>query len=708
MKNTATIKTAIALYDGVTSPLKNITTAMNIVLNSFEAMQNASKKAIDTAALKAAREELAKAETAFDAIEKSIRDADNAQKKFNSDLQKGSSHAGTMLDKIKNFAAAYVGFQGVGKIFDFVKSTLSEVDSDNRTNTQLKTVLRNTGADSGVFDRLLLKADSIENTGIYDAGSMLAGAAEIATYINDPAAIESMMGTLANYAVGMTGGGTLDESQMTDLATQLGKALNGTYDGLAKKGFTLTDAQKEIIENGTDMQKAMVLDDIVNESWGNLYQTMSSTPEGKIIQLQNRLKALMQTAGEQLYPAVAGIINAVSSNWGKIENIINGFTRGVKNILTIMQPILTAAINIANAFVQNWSWISPIVYGAAGAVLAYKFAVEGATVAEDALKAAKVLACPIAAALSGATTAQTAAQWGLNEAIYACPIFWIFGIIIALIAGVYIVVGLMNKLNGTAISATGVIVGAYNVVGAFFKNLLADVWNVFSEVFTGVGNAFYDLANYVIEIFDDPSEAFKTLLKRFYDHAIDVCLASEKAFRYLNKLWYGDTDEEVDAKLATLKAEREELDKFFAEKEQTQVFKRFNLEEWKVERLDYEDEYNKGYKQGEEFVKKIFGTFGDDDTKDPPNADDLKNEIQDLIDSINNNTEALNISSEDLKYLRDVAEREAINRFTTAEIRIEQHNENHIASDMDIDGIMDAFADGFAERLDISAEGVHS
>ena len=62
---------------------------------------------------------------------------------------------------------------------------------------------------------------------------------------------------------------------------------------------------------------------------------------------------------------------------------------------------------------------------------------------------------------------------------------------------------------------------------------------------------------------------------------------------------------------------------------------------------------------------------------------------------------------EDLKYMLDIAEREAINRFTTAEIKVEQHNENHIDGDTDLDGIMDAWATDFAEKLDISEEGVN-
>ena len=49
----------------------------------------------------------------------------------------------------------------------------------------------------------------------------------------------------------------------------------------------------------------------------------------------------------------------------------------------------------------------------------------------------------------------------------------------------------------------------------------------------------------------------------------------------------------------------------------------------------------------------------------------------------------------------------AINRFTTAEVRIEQTNHNSISKDVDVDGIMDYWADWFAEKLDVSYEGVH-
>ena len=69
--------------------------------------------------------------------------------------------------------------------------------------------------------------------------------------------------------------------------------------------------------------------------------------------------------------------------------------------------------------------------------------------------------------------------------------------------------------------------------------------------------------------------------------------------------------------------------------------------------------------------------------------------------------DSLDISSEDLKYLRDLAEQEVINRFTTAELKIDFTANNNVNSDTDIDGIVDALANRVQEALVSTAEGVH-
>ena len=130
----ATIKAAIALYDGVTNPLKSMNRAMNIVINSFESLQRTASNAVDTSAIKEAREELAKAETAFDGIEQSIREIDQQQQKVNRSISKGENAASRFWSKCKGAALALGGMFTANKILETSDALVS-------TNARLQNVL---------------------------------------------------------------------------------------------------------------------------------------------------------------------------------------------------------------------------------------------------------------------------------------------------------------------------------------------------------------------------------------------------------------------------------------------------------------------------------------------------------------------------------------------------------------------------------------
>ena len=99
-----------------------------------------------------------------------------------------------------------------------------------------------------------------------------------------------------------------------------------------------------------------------------------------------------------------------------------------------------------------------------------------------------------------------------------------------------------------------------------------------------------------------------------------------------------------------------------------------------------------------------------------PQNEDLNNLLNDsamnsniagIADNTSNIKDSLDITQEDLKYMRDLAERDAINRFTTAEIKVEMNNSNQINSTMDLDGIVDHLSLRLREQMEIAAEGVH-
>lgn len=83
-------------------------------------------------------------------------------------------------------------------------------------------------------------------------------------------------------------------------------------------------------------------------------------------------------------------------------------------------------------------------------------------------------------------------------------------------------------------------------------------------------------------------------------------------------------------------------------------------------------------------------------------------EEQALADEFNHVKDGVKINESDIKKIRQLAEREVINHFTTAEVKVEMNNTNNINSDMDIDGVIARLEDKVAERLEAVAEGVYT
>ena len=89
--------------------------------------------------------------------------------------------------------------------------------------------------------------------------------------------------------------------------------------------------------------------------------------------------------------------------------------------------------------------------------------------------------------------------------------------------------------------------------------------------------------------------------------------------------------------------------------------------------------------------------------------DGIGSDTADIADSTGGMAKSLDVSNEQLQYLRDIAERDAINRFTTAEVKIDMTGmNNRIEGSADLDGVISQLTDGFAEALVTAAEGVHA
>ena len=710
-----TIKTAIALYDGVTSPLQSMHKAMGIVLNTFETMQKASGNAVDVASIRTAREEWARAGTAFDSIEQKIKEADQQQQKFNQSLRGGSSATDGLLSKIKSMAAAVGGAVGAKKIVDLSdqlsssKARLNLLVEDGGSVDALEQKIMASAQRSraGYFDT----ADAVAKLGL-NAKDAFSGMDEVIgfselinkQFVISGASAQEQSAAMLQLTQAMSSGVLRGDElrsvfeQAPGIIQNIADYLNvpiGKIRDMAAEGEITADIVKKATFAASDNIESRF--ESMPMTWEQIWTSMKNKALSVFSPILNKINELMN-----------------SEKFAQVtDGIINGFT----GIATIASGVLNLLINGAAWVVDNWGWIAPIVMGVAGAYLilhgamiAYN-AIQAISNGLEAVKAARLAMTTVAqGAETTATFAQTAAQYGLNAALLACPITWILLIIFAVIAAIYAIVAAINKVTGSTRSATGIICGALAAAGAFIVNLVVGVlngmiqllWTIFVEPFMGI-------IEWILNVCNGGFDSFGGAVANLIGNIISWFLSLGKVVtKIIDAIfgtdWTGGLNSLQDKVLAWGKTENAiTLDR----KAPTIDY-----------RMEYRSAWDSGYGFGEGIANKVSGMFKFDQ-KDPMGASDLAVDgLGTALDNIYNSADntaantaatadALDIAEEDLAYLRDIAEREAINRFTTAEIHVEQTNHNNISSDTDLDGIMDAWANNFAEKLDISEEGVH-
>ena len=706
------IRAAIALYDGVTSPLQSMHKAMGVVLNTFEAMQQASGRAVDTAAIREAREEWAKAGTAFDTIEENIRNANNEQQNFNNSICGGSNSANGLLSIIKKVAIAAGGIAGINKalnISDELASTKARlnllVDDGGSVEALEQKIMASAQRSRSVyFDTASAVAKLGLNAGNAFGGNMdqvIAFMEQVnKQFVIGGATAQEQSNAMIQLTQAMAAGALRGEelNSILDGAPGIARAIE-KYMGIAE-GSIKTVAQEGKVTAEVVKNAMFAMADETNAKFDSMPKTWAQIWAG------------MKNQALSMFAPILTKINQIA-NSSKFQQVTTALINGLAGVANIASSVLDILISIASVIVDNWSWIQPIIMGIVAAMLIYNGVMLVGNTIMAVQAAVKAIHTAMTTAWSVATFAATAAQQGLNAALLACPITWIILLIIAVIAAIYAACAAVAKFTGIANSGFGVICGGIMVVISFFKNLglsvaniALGIWNALGACASNIGTAFHNVISNV-------QGWFYNLLSTALTVVAGICEA-------LNKLPFVEFDysgitskaSEYAAKSAEAYGNVEEYKSVAdAFNEGMSTFDTFQ-DGWAA------DAFASGAAWGDGVADKVSGMFDfsalDSMGADSLDAFNLGNDLDSIYGNtgdIANNTaataDALDIAEEDLAYLRDIAEREAINRFTTAEIKVEQHNENHISSEMDIDGIMDAWTENFAERLAVSAEGVH-
>lgn len=680
-----------------------------------DAMQNMDVSAANTAYLQLSQ--------TVGNTERYIRDNVDEQGRFNQEIASGTQQANELTNTIKRAVAAYVSIQSVGKALDIsdeLTQTTSRLDMMNdgvQTTAELVNMVYAAAQDArGSFSQM---ADVVARFG-NNAKDAFSSSEEVVAFAD---LIQKQM-TIAGASTQEAANAELQLSQALGSGVLRGDELNSIFEQAPNLIQNIADYLdvpigkiREMAADGelsADVVKAAIFsaaDDInskFNEmpmTWGQMWQSMQNTA---LIAFQPVLQRLNDLANSEAFQTF-------------VQNAVEAMATLANIVLNIFELVGTVGGFIAD----NWSVISPIIYGVIGALAvyaAYLGIVKGIEIASAAATAIHSVAMSakigVMAALTGQTMAATAAQMGYNGALYACPVVWIIMLLIALIAIIFAVCNAIAKMTGIANSGFGVITGGVNVVIQFFKNLGLTVANIA----LGIGNAIAALASNMMTAFHN---AICNVQSWFYNLLSTACSVIENIAAALNKLPFVSFDysgissaaDDYAAKASEAAGNKEDYTSISdAFNECFTTFDAFQ-DGWAS------DAFNAGAAWGDGVADKVSNfslsdVFGQTDI---PNVGDYTSGFNDAIansgigdgvGSIDDNTgkikDSLDVTEEDLKYLRDIAEQEAINRFTTAEINVDMSGmQNTVNSGDDIDGFMTKLTDSVNEAVDNMTEGVH-
>lgn len=164
---------------------------------------------------------------------------------------------------------------------------------------QFENNIRNTAdATDDEIASLKALAKQKERNGVISAKAITSAYQELATYVEETESIEGLTDALVDMSAQQYGVDATEES-VRNIATTLGKALaNGDYSGLTRLGYGFTDAQKRIMEYGTEAQRVAVLNDVISSSIGGMNQALQETDSGRIFALSQYLGDVKNSIGE--------------------------------------------------------------------------------------------------------------------------------------------------------------------------------------------------------------------------------------------------------------------------------------------------------------------------------------------------------------------------------------------------------------------------
>lgn len=698
----ATISQSLKLYDGMSPVLHNIVGAMNTMIGSMQRVQAASGNMMEVKSLNAAKEQLNNATREYDKMSQNIRGCTEQQDKYTSSVKNSTSAADGLWSKVKGLAATYVSLQGL-------KSAVGVSDKLAQTQGRLNLMV----TDGGSVDVLEAKIMDMSHRSRSDFFTTAQAVSKLA--LNAGAAFDHNTDKIIAFMEQFNkqlviGGASAQESQYA--ITQLTQALaSGTL-----RGQDLHSILEEAPEVARAIEKYMKIPEgtiksvadkagIPAQTVINSLMAMQQETDKKFNEMPKTFSSVWNDFKISALKAMEPVLKKMNqfANSKQFEEFEAHVIAVLPKVANVLLQVFQMIAQVGNFAAQNWSILAPIILGVASAMTILKTvtllhnAVEAIHNGLAAISAARA-AIKAGATLSeaAATTTATGAQVGMNAALLACPLTWIVIGIIAVVAAIYMVTAAINKAQGTSVSATGIIMGVFAVAGA----------HVFNTFVVPIQNGLAILGNFLMNVFKNPAASVKIL---FADLALtvlgyirNIAQGLQDLLRHIPAFRNLDLTSGLNSAYNAVQGFKGQTEK---ESGYTEYFK-------KMDYMSYSGAAASGYKAGQGVDAKVSSLFGTQSQ-----IDAIKNEMcgksGPALTGISGDTkkisDAATKTKEDLKYLRDIAERDAINKLTTANIAINMGGvTNHNAADIDVDGAIDRMNKSLWNAAVSAAEGVHN
>lgn len=471
-------------------------------------------------------------------------------------------------------------------------------------------------------------------------------------YYLDTAQAISQMGLMAGDAFK-----TNDELiQFTETLNKQFVIAGANRAGAAAATLQLTQAMASGVLRGEELNS-------VFEQAPNVIQSIAdylNVPIGKIRGMASEGQITAEIVKNAMLSATESVnqqFESMPMTWGQV------WTQMQNIALIALQPVLDLISWTAN----NIEIIGPLVLGVVGAFLTYQIAVNGVTLA---------------------TKAWATAQSILNVIMAANPITIVIMTVMLLVGAIFAVVAAYNKWESETVSATGFIAGAFSTLFAFLYNVFAvPTWNLFADV-----------ANFFGNVFNNPVAAVKILFLQLSQDVVGIVRNMVQAIQDLINLIPGVEIDITSGLNNFYDMYTDQINKIKDESGWQEFIQRKDV-------VDYGDAYQNGYNFGAGIESKVGDMFGFNGVGSP--LDTMGSDLAAVAGNTGKMADAMEITKEDLKYMRDIAEQKAINRFTFADVSVQMTNHNNVNSEVDLDGVANHVFDVLYEQSQMLARGVH-